>query len=135
MNLPETGVLDLNWTIDSSFSGYKVEIYRDEEQVSQSLIEPNTINSLSFTGFAEGNSGRAEVFGYQKFRGHKIYSPTGLYSNSTFFFLKTLTLLAVILFILQVLKLTTLLWIQLYIQETFMKLMHLTNYPTHPMMV
>ena len=86
MNLPETGVLDLNWTIDSSFSGYKVEIYRDEEQVSQSFIEPNTINSLSFTGFAEGNSGRAEVFGYQKFRGHKIYSPTGLYSNSTFFF-------------------------------------------------
>ena len=86
MNLPQSGVLDLNWSANTGVSGYKIEISNKGYINETFIINDNSVNSFSFTGFKEGDSGDGRVFAFQQIRGHKVFEQTGFYSNSKFFY-------------------------------------------------
>ena len=85
MNLPETGVFDLNWTAVTGVSGYKIDIFQDNSIRSKVFIDDSGVNSFSFTGYSEGQSGDAIVYSYKSIGQHKVYSESGIHNQSTFF--------------------------------------------------
>ncbi len=85
MNLPQTGVLDINWSATTGVSGYKIDVLKNGLPESKIFIADSGVSNASFTGFAEGQSGDAIVYTYQSIRSHKVYSETGIHTESTFF--------------------------------------------------
>ncbi len=85
MELPITGVFDVNWNGVSGVSGYRIDVSQNSNFFSKSFIDGSGTNTASFTGFKEGDSALAEIYSFHQIGNHKVYSETGISSSSKLF--------------------------------------------------
>ena len=84
MNLPNTGVFDLNWSSVTGINGYKIDFFVNKTNLKK-VFADSSATSFSYTGYREGDFAQANLYTYKTFNNHKIYSANAVQSFSKTF--------------------------------------------------